>query len=799
MKKALLIVLCWLLLLPLAHAQSLQGQVLLPNGTPAQAATVVLRGQSEKQTTSDANGRFTFKDAAPGMLLVFVPGHQLWQQRLDVLPGQPLQIQLTAIQQNLNEVQVRDSAAPAPAIRQMRAVEGFGIYAARKTEVVAVQEATANLATNNARQVLGRVAGLNIWESDGAGLQLGIGGRGLSPNRTSHFNTRQDGYDMAADALGYPESYYTPPVEALDRIEIVRGAASLQYGTQFGGMVNFRLQTAPDSGFQVRTRLSTGSFGFRNLFVSAGGRRGRADGFAFIQHKQGDGWRPNSGFDAQTAYLQGGLKSRNGKSYQKIAYTHMRYLAQQPGGLTDTQFEQDPRQSNRPRNWFAVDWNLLAHDWELELGPRTRYNARTFGLYASRAALGNLERINVADAVVGNRSLIDGNYRNLGHESRLLHRMGLSQLLLGLRLYQGTTTARQGDASASADADFRLLNPSYPEGSDYRFPNQNAALFGEYLWQLGPQLKITAGLRAEYIRTRAEGYYRQRVFDFAGNVVVDNRIDEATDRSRTFVIGALGASYQVSEQGEWYANLAQNYRAINFSDLRVVNPNFRVDPNLQDERGYTADLGYRGKPFKWLRIDGSAFLLYYQNKIGQVLRADQPPLFIDYRLRTNVAAARSVGLEALLEADLWQGKQGHHWQTYLNLAFTHARYLRSNEPGITGKQVELVPPVILRSGLQYRYKNWRSALQYSWLAAHYSDATNAPRTSTAVEGLIPAYAVADFSCSYQHRAWRLEASVNNLFNSMYFTRRADGYPGPGIIPSDGRAFFLSLQYLFSKK
>jgi len=709
-----------------------------------------------------------------------------------------LQIQLTAIQQNLNEVQVRDTLRATAPMRQLRSVEGFGIYAARKTEVVAVQEITANLATNNARQVLGRVAGLNIWESDGAGLQLGIGGRGLSPNRTSNFNTRQDGYDMAADALGYPESYYTPPVEALDRIEIVRGAASLQYGTQFGGMVNFRMQTAPDSGWQVRARTTTGSFGFRNVFASAGWRKGRNDGFAFVQHKQGDGWRPNSGFDAQTAYLQSGWKSRSGKSYQKIAYTHMRYLAQQPGGLTDTEFAQDPRQSNRPRNWFTINWNLFAHEWEQELGDRTRYNARTFGLYAGRAALGNLERINVADAVVGNRTLIDGSYQNLGHESRLLHRIGLSQLLLGLRLYQGTTTARQGEASAAGDADFRLLNPDYPEGSDFRFPNQNAALFGEYLWQVNTQFKITAGLRAEYIRTRAAGFYRQRVFDFAGNVVVDNRIDEATDRARAFVIGALGASYQAHERGEWYANVAQNYRAINFSDLRVINPNLRIDPDLEDERGYTADLGYRGRPLPWLRIDGSFFLLYYSNKIGQVLRSDQPPLFLDYRLRTNVAAARSLGLEALLEADLWNGQAGHQWQTYLNLAFTNARYLQSDEPGISGNQVELVPPIILRTGLQHRHKNWRAALQWSWVAQHFSDATNAPRTSTAVEGLIPAYSVADVSCAYRYKAWQIEASVNNLFNSMYFTRRAEGYPGPGIIPSDGRSFFLTLQYQFRK-
>ena len=86
------------------------------------------------------------------------------------------------------------------------------------------------------------MSGLNIWESDGAGVQLGIGGRGLSPNRNSNFNTRQNGYDISADPLGYPESYYSPPLEAIERIEIVRGAASLQYGTQFGGMLNFKFK-----------------------------------------------------------------------------------------------------------------------------------------------------------------------------------------------------------------------------------------------------------------------------------------------------------------------------------------------------------------------------------------------------------------------------------------------------------------------------------------------------------------------------------------------------------------------------
>src|SRR6201996_8684758 len=148
-------------------------------------------------------------------------------------------------------------------ITRLKDVDGAAIYAGKKSEVIVLKDITANTATNNARQIYSKVAGLNIWENDGgAGIQLAIGGRGLDPNRVSNFNTRQNGYDISADALGYPESYYTPPAEMTERIEIVRGASSLQYGTQFGGILNFRLNHGPDTArFQAIVRGSAGAFG----------------------------------------------------------------------------------------------------------------------------------------------------------------------------------------------------------------------------------------------------------------------------------------------------------------------------------------------------------------------------------------------------------------------------------------------------------------------------------------------------------------------------------------------------------
>jgi Fe(3+) dicitrate transport protein len=80
----------------------------------------------------------------------------------------------------------------------------------------------------------------------------------------------------------------------------------------------------------------------------------------------------------------------------------------------------------------------------------------------------------------------------------------------------------------------------------------------------------------------------------------------------------------------------------------------------------------------------------------------------------------------------------------------------------------------------------------------YADALNTEIANPAATvGVIPAYQVQDLSASW--RVWKqhsLKAGVNNLTNEHYFTRRAGGYPGPGIMPADGRTFYATLALKF---
>jgi Fe(3+) dicitrate transport protein len=690
--------------------------------------------------------------------------------------------------------------------QRLRAVEQMGIYAGKKNEVILPDNMAANLATNNARQVFSRVPGLNIWENDAAGLQMAIGGRGLNPNRLSSFNIRQNGYDISADALGYPESYYTPPLEAVERIVVIRGAAGLQYGPQFGGMMNFQMKEGPaDKLLAIKARHTIGSWGLHNTFLSAGGQpTTRLNYYAAVQHKTGDSWRPNSHFRATTGY--GSLRYQTGvRTSLQMDFTRMHYLAQQPGGLTDVQFRQDPTQSFRARNWFEVDWNLMGLHFQHKLSERTQVRYMAFGLLASRKALGNLDRINMID-LARERTLIQDFYHNVGGEVRLLHRWQLADsipgtLLLGGRVYRGRTRQQQGLASRDADADFSFLNPDVPDNSDYRNPSDNLSLFAENVFFIGKRITFTPGARMEYIHTRSTGFYNIRVEDFAGNLINAQRVDDANDRARTILIAGVGATYAPVKGTELYVNVSQNYRSINFSDMRILNPNERIDPNLQDERGYNADLGYRGELGQWLTFDGSVFFLRYANRIGQVLRSDQPPLYIPYRFRTNVGASETMGTELFAEAELLHfffPKGKLRFLVFGNTTFLQGTYVSSNIPAVEGREVEFSPRATYRYGATLRYGQFMVNFQYSYVDVQYTDATNATFSANAVIGEIPAYAVADLSARWRWRWVGLEVGVNNLTDTSYFTRRAAAYPGPGILPANPRNFYLTLELNLNK-
>lgn len=787
-----------------AQTYTVTGTVKNAINQPVSEASVSIAG-SQLATICDSLGHFSIANVVAGSyrLQISAVGFSASSKTLKVNKDIVVDITLSADNLQLKDVTVKAQKDNHFGITRLKAVEGTTINAGKKSEVIVMEDLTANKATNNARQIYSKVAGLNIWESDGAGLQLGVGGRGLNPNRVTNFNTRQNGYDISADALGYPESYYTPPAELVDRIEILRGASSLQYGTQFGGLINFKLKDGPtDKPFEFTSRESTGSWGFFNTTNSVGGTVDKVQYYAFFQHKQGDGWRPNSNFKANTGYASLTYKATD-KFSLTFQYTHMDYLAHQPGGLTDVQFAQDPGQSNRKRNWFDVNWNLGAAIFDYRISDNLKFNSRFFVLDALRNAVGNLDNVNQGDPGA-DRDLYKDTFKNWGNESRLLYNYKLGDetqnLLLGFRYYHGHTDRQTGlgnNGSTGTPADFEYNPADDIYHTHYNFPSHNVAVFAENIFRLSSKFSIIPGVRYEQISTNADGFHNNTAFDQAGNVINNELITVNLHNNRHFLIGGIGLSYYQNEAMQLYGNVSQNYRAIDFSDIYSNKSTLIADPNIKDEKGYSADAGMRGNIADVFNYDVSVFTIYYDNRIG-TYELSNLSSYASYRYRTNIGTSRNWGVESFAEYELlhlFDAKtKDNRLSIFSNLALIDAKYIRSQEPAYTGNKVELVPSVIFKTGLDWQYKKFSANYQVSYTSSQFTDATNSTFTAAAVNGLVPAYTVMDFSAKYQlSKIFTLEGSVNNLSDKRYFTRRADSYPGPGIVPADARSFFLTLQ------
>ena len=190
------------------------------------------------RTTTDSAGRFVLRAIPPAryVLLLTRVGRAapLATRQVSVVADSAVDVLITlpGSAQQLSAVVVAASR-PLHVIGHLADVADGVIYSGKKTEVIVLDSLHANVAQDVERQILGRIPGAHFSETQGAGFPSnGVGFRGLDPTQSVEVNTRQNGINLAADVFGYPETYYTPPSEALERIEVVRGAGSLAFGAE---------------------------------------------------------------------------------------------------------------------------------------------------------------------------------------------------------------------------------------------------------------------------------------------------------------------------------------------------------------------------------------------------------------------------------------------------------------------------------------------------------------------------------------------------------------------------------------
>jgi Fe(3+) dicitrate transport protein len=448
---------------------------------------------------------------------------------------------------------------------------------------------------------------------------------------------------------------------------------------------------------------------------------------------------------------------------------------------------------------------MAALNLDYTINDHSRLNVKTFGMMGDRNSIGFMLAPNVADTInaitlqYNNRRVDKDQYRNLGAEMRYIstYKLGNNEQTIsaGFRYFRGRTNRFQnGKGDTGFDYNLNTLAP-YP--TDLNFLTENTAFFAENIFKLGKHLILIPGFRIEHINNKANG----RV-----NLIGNSEIKIGNERrTRQFILPGIGAEYHIGST-EIYANYSQSYRPVLFSDLTANPITDIIDPDLEDAKGYNIDLGYRGKVKDYLFFDVSGFILQYNNRIGVIAQQKVDGSF--YNFRTNVGNSQSKGVEALLEfspTKIWMKNSTiGHLTFFSSIAIIQARYANFNvitrqgnqlvATSLHNKKVENAPENIIRTGITYTKKAFTFTTQYSYVSEAFSDANNTVTpTANGVNGLIPSYKLVDISGTYKFsEKVFVKSGINNVLSEKYFTRRAGGYPGPGIMPAEPRNFFITV-------
>jgi Fe(3+) dicitrate transport protein len=458
-------------------------------------------------------------------------------------------------------------------------------------------------------------------------------------------------------------------------------------------------------------------------------------------------------------------------------------------------FEVDPRKATRSRNYFNPDIHIPSFMFNWQISANTRLQ------FTSSAVLGNRNSVlfdkpaNVGDTInsltlqYNNRQVDIDAFHSYTNELRLLQKyeiLGAQHLLVaGIQYMNNNLHRRQlGKGTTGSDFDLTIVDPMW--GRDLYFKTKNIAVFLENKVQIARKLSVTMGFRMEKGQS-----------DMSGTITYypDQKIP--LNIQHQFPLFGIGYTYQLNASVQMYGGWSQAYRPMIFKDVIPTSTYEKVAVDIKDVSGDNFEIGFRGN-WKFLKWDLTGFLLRQNNRFGTIAETDANGIFYTYR--TNIGNSISKGLELFIQAD-WRLGVRSNITVFTSTSLMNARYLNAvmkkgnANINISGNKIESAPDLTSRSGITYRYSRLSVTALFSYTSETFADPLNTvlPSSGTGAVGIVPAYSLFDINATLRlSKLLEFRASMNNLTNNQYFTKRPLFYPGPGIWSSDGRNFSLSI-------
>ncbi len=771
---------------PEAPTLAVRGRVTDPSGAPVAGASLSLRREADSFLASGlsaSDGRFSL-DGPPGDFEVVAAANGFSVARARVrLPVEAsveleLRLQPGVFTESVTVVGTRLAGSAETLERLPGSVDVLDRRQLEISRVMTVNEA------------LHKATGVNVRDEEGMALRPNIGIRGLNPTRSSKTLLLEDGLFVTYAPYGDNSTYYHPPIERFEAIEVVKGSGQIAYGpVTVGGVVNY-LTPAPPLEPSANLRLAAGNRDYWNAQGLAGGTWGPAAVLAEYMHKQGDGARDNLHSRVDDVNLKAvfSLGARHSLTLKGSYYDEGSQVTY--SGLTLAEWDQDPRQNPFLNDAFD-GWRTGAsarHNWVLGSSSvlTTQLYASRFSRDWWRQSSNSAQRPNDrSDPACGGMDNLlttcgnEGRLRDFDHfgiEPRLrasLPLFGLdSEAEVGVRAHFEVQERIQANGATPLARSGVVVEDNRRENRAFSAFVQDRLLLGDFT--------LSAGLRLEAI-----DYERTNRLANAG-------AGASGETSLTQWVPGMGLNWAPSAALNLFGGVHRGFAPPRTEDV-ITQIGGVVE--LDAEQSWNYELGLRALPVPGLRLDFTLFYNDYQNQVVAASLAGGVGATL-----TNGGETLHQGLELGLRLDSGTFTGSRH-NLFVRGAFTWLPIARfegtrfSSVPGqgsvsVSGNRLPYAPETLVTAGLGYSHPRGLTAqFEAVHVGEQFTDDLNSVVASAdGQRGLIPSRTICNVAVSWDFRKLTLYVTAKNVFDELYLVDRSRGMiPGQPRLVQAGLA------------
>ncbi len=752
---------------------SVSGRVVDETGAVLPYARVTVRLAAlgfEKSATTDEAGQFRLElPAGAYEVTAEIDGFSLSRKKVEV-GSRPAEVRFTLHPGGFDEEMTVVGASILGGPETVRRIPG-------SIEVLP-PELLESARVRDVSEALRKASGVTVRDEEGFALRPNIGIRGLNPTRSSKTLLLEDGLPLSYAPYGDNASYYHPPIERFESVEILKGAGQISYGpVTVGGVINY-LTPEPPRDLRATARVTAGNRDYLNAHATAGGTFGRTGLLLDVMRKGGDGAREAVHSDLTDATLKAvvALSTRHTLTFKGNFYGEDSQVTY--SGLRLAEWEQDPRQNPFENDDFTGRRFGLSARHNALVGSgllvSTQAYHSTFSRDWWRQSSNSGQRPNDASdpncrgmanllTTCGNEGRLR-DYDTTGIETRLRFGHGLfgarGEAEVGVRAHFEVQERIQKNGDTPTARDGRVVEDNRRENSAWSGFLQERILLGRFT--------VTPGLRFEAI-----DYERT-------NRLANGGAGATGSTSLTQWVPGLGVAWNVDDRFALFGGAHRGFAPPRTEDI-VSNAGGTVD--LDPELSWNLELGLRGAPRPGVRFDATWFRMDYENQI------------VPASLAGGLGAALTNGGETLhqgfeLGARIDSGiLTGSEHNVFARLAYTAVPTARfeglrfSNVPGfattrVTGNRLPYSPEHALNAMVGYRHpRGVQAQLEAVFTSAQFADDLNTVASSAdGQRGRIDGHTIWNATVSYDVKALdgSLFVAVKNLTDELYLADRSRG-------------------------